>query len=121
LSLAAGSNEFHGSGFDSSVMKPTRGFALNKTFADYNQAAFRSANLGGRAGGFFFHPKQLFWHAELKTTTRMVNSSLAFPASLNYQSIWVPLDERLAGARVDWRITDQLSAFYRFTTTTTLA
>jgi len=30
---------------------------LNKDFADYTKPAFRSANLGGRAGGFFIKNK----------------------------------------------------------------
>jgi hypothetical protein len=111
----SGSNEFHGSGFgffrDESFSSDLR---LDKTSPTTTKPPFDRQILGGRAGGFFIKNK-LFWHAEFENNNQDGQQFTSVPSFTQFtKAFGVPLDERLAGARVDWKITDQLSAFYRF-------
>jgi hypothetical protein len=112
----SGSNEFHGAGFgffrDESYSSDLR---LNKTVPTTEKPPFDRQILGGRAGGFLIKNK-VFWHAEFENNNQdgqqFTDFATDFPSFT--QAFGVPLDERLAGFRLDWRITDKLSSFYRF-------
>jgi len=111
----SGSNEFHGAGFgffrDESFSADLR---LNKTSPTTQKPPFDRQILGGRAGGFLIRNK-VFWHAEFENNNQdgqQFSNVQNFPSFT--KAFGVPLDERLAGARLDWRITDKLSSFYRF-------
>jgi hypothetical protein len=111
----SGSNEFHGAGFgffrDESYSADLR---LNKKSPTTTKPPFDRQILGGRAGGFLIKNK-VFWHAEFENNNQdgqQFSNVQNFPAFT--KSFGVPLDERLAGARLDWRINDKLSSFYRF-------
>jgi hypothetical protein len=111
----SGSNEFHGAGFgffrDESFSADLR---LNKTSPTIEKPPFDRQILGGRAGGFLIKNK-VFWHAEFENNNQdgqQFSNVQNFPSFT--QAFGVPLDERLAGARIDWRINDRMSSFYRF-------
>src|SRR5690242_2048137 len=111
----SGGNEFHGAGFgffrDGRYAADLR---LDKTKPTTEKPAFDRQILGGRMGGYFIKNK-LFWHAEFENNNQdgqQFTSVKNFPQFT--QAFAVPLDERLAGARLDWKITDRLSSFYRF-------
>src|SRR5689334_8645839 len=111
----SGGNEFHGAGYgffrDGRYAADLR---LDKTKPTTEKPAFDRQILGGRMGGYFIKNK-LFWHAEFENNNQdgqQFTSVKNFPQFT--QAFAVPLDERLAGARLDWKISDRLSAFYRF-------
>src|SRR6185437_2132611 len=111
----SGGNEFHGAGFgffrDERYSADLR---LDKTKPTTAKPAFDRQILGGRAGGYFVKNK-FFWHAEFENNNQdgqQFTSVQRFPQFT--QAFAVPLDERLAGARIDWKISDRLSSFYRF-------
>jgi len=110
----SGSNEFHGAGFgffrDERYSSDLR---LDKTKPTSSKPAFDRQILGGRAGGYLVKNK-FFWHAEFENNNQ---DGQQFTSVTNFsqftQAFAVPLDERLAGARIDWKISDRLSSFYR--------
>src|ERR1044071_7483196 len=111
----SGSNEFHGAGFgffrDERYSADLR---LDKTKPTTKKPAFDRQILGGRAGGYLVKNK-FFWHAEFENNNQdgqQFTSVTNFPQFT--QAFAVPLDERLAGGRLDWKINDRLSSFYRF-------
>jgi hypothetical protein len=111
----SGSNEFHGAGFgffrDESYAADLR---LDKTKPTTSKPSFDRQILGGRAGGYLVKNK-FFWHAEFENNNQdgqQFTSVTNFPQFT--QAFAVPLDERLAGGRIDWKISDRLSSFYRF-------
>src|ERR1041385_6318822 len=111
----SGSNEFHGAGFgffrDGRYSADLR---LDKTKPTTEKPAFDRQILGGRMGGYLVKNK-FFWHVEFENNNQdgqQFTSVTNFPQFT--KAFAVPLDERLAGGRVDWKITDRLSSFYRF-------
>src|ERR1041385_413812 len=111
----SGSNEFHGSGFgffrDGRYAADLR---LDKTKPTTEKPAFDRQILGGRAGGYLVKNK-LFWHVEFENNNQDGQQFTAVPRFQQFtQAFAVPLDERLAGGRIDWKISDRLSSFYRF-------
>jgi hypothetical protein len=111
----SGSNEFHGAGFgffrDGRYAADLR---LDKTKPTTEKPAFDRQILGGRAGGYLVKNK-FFWHAEFENNNQdgqQFTSVTNFPQFT--KAFAVPLDERLTGGRVDWKISDRLSSFYRF-------
>jgi hypothetical protein len=111
----SGSNEFHGASFgffrDESYAADLR---LNKKSPTTVKPPFDRQILGGRAGGFLIRNKA-FWHVEFENNN---TDGQQFSDTPNFGSFTkafgVPLDERLAGGRLDWRFSDKLSSFYRF-------
>jgi hypothetical protein len=111
----SGSNELHGSGFgffrDEKFSSDLR---LNKTLPTTTKPPFDRQILGGRAGGFIIK-NRLFWHAEFENNNQDGQQFTDTPSFAGFTKAFaVPLDERLAGGRLDWKITDKLSSFYRF-------
>ncbi len=111
----SGGNEFHGAGFgffrDESYSADLR---LNKKSPTTEKPPFDRQILGGRAGGYIFKNK-LFWHAEFENNNQDGQQFSAVPNFTQFtQAFGVPLDERLAGARLDWKVSDRISSFYRF-------
>lgn len=111
----SGSNEFHGAGFgffrDESFSSDLR---LNKTSPTTVKPPFDRQILGGRAGGYIIKNK-FFWHAEFENNNQDGQQFTSVPSFTQFtQAFGVPLDERLAGARIDWKVNDRVSAFYRF-------
>src|SRR4029079_8177367 len=111
----SGGNEFHGAGFgffrDESYSADLR---LNKTSPTTTKPPFDRQILGGRAGGYLIKNK-LFWHTEFENNNQDGQQFTSVPNFSQFtKAFGVPLDERLAGARGDWKINDKLSAFYRF-------
>ncbi len=111
----SGSNEFHGAGFgffrDESFSSDLR---LNKTSPTTQKPPFDRQILGGRMGGYLVKNK-LFWHAEFENNNQDGQQFTAVQSFPQFTGAFaVPLDERLAGARLDWKISDRLSSFYRF-------
>ena len=111
----SGSNEFHGAGFgffrDESYAADLR---LDKTKPTTSKPSFDRQILGGRAGGYLVKNK-FFWHVEFENNNQdgqQFTSVTSFPQFT--QAFAVPLDERLTGGRIDWKINDRLSSFYRF-------
>jgi Carboxypeptidase regulatory-like domain/TonB dependent receptor len=111
----SGGNEFHGAGFgffrDESYSADLR---LDKTKPTTSKPSFDRQILGGRAGGYLVK-NRFFWHAEFENNNQdgqQFTSVTNFPQFT--QAFAVPLDERLTGGRLDWKISDRLSAFYRF-------
>jgi hypothetical protein len=111
----SGSNEFHGAGFgffrDESWSSDLR---LDKTKPTTKKPSFDRQILGGRAGGYIVKNK-FFWHAEFENNNQDGQQFTSVPSFPQFtQAFAVPLDERLVGGRVDWKINDRLSSFYRF-------
>jgi hypothetical protein len=111
----SGGNEFHGAGFgffrDESYSSDLR---LNKTSPTTQKPPFDRQILGGRMGGYLIKNK-FFWHAEFENNNQDGQQFTSVPNFNQFtKAFGVPLDERLAGARADWKINDRLSAFYRF-------
>jgi hypothetical protein len=111
----SGGNEFHGAGFgffrDESYASDLR---LNKTTPTTEKPPFDRQILGGRAGGYIVKDK-FFWHAEFENNNQDGQQFTSVPSFTQFTDAFgVPLDERLGGARLDWKINDRLSSFYRF-------
>ncbi|HKY29993.1 MAG TPA: TonB-dependent receptor, partial [Pyrinomonadaceae bacterium] len=111
----SGSNEFHGAGFgffrDERYSADLR---LNKTSPTTAKPPFDRQILGGRAGGYVVKNK-LFWHAEFENNNQDGQQFTAVPNFTQFtQAFAVPLDERLTGGRLDWKVNDRISTFYRF-------
>ncbi|HKE59509.1 MAG TPA: TonB-dependent receptor, partial [Pyrinomonadaceae bacterium] len=111
----SGSNEFHGAGFgffrDESFSSDLR---LNKTSPTTQKPPFDRQILGGRMGGYLVKNK-FFWHVEFENNNQDGQQFSSVPNFTQFTGAFgVPLDERLAGARVDWKISDRMSSFYRF-------
>jgi hypothetical protein len=111
----SGSNEFHGAGFgffrDERYSADLR---LNKKVPTTEKPPFDRQILGGRMGGFLIKNK-VFWHAEFENNNQDGQQFSDVPSFPSFtQAFGVPLDERLAGLRLDWRVTDKLTSFYRF-------
>jgi len=111
----SGSNEFHGAGFGFFRDKRwSSDLRLDKTKPTTEKPSFDRQILGGRAGGYIVKNK-LFWHAEFENNNQDGQQFTSVPSFPQFTAAFaVPLDERLAGARIDWKINDRLSAFYRF-------
>jgi hypothetical protein len=111
----SGGNEYHGSGFgffrDERFSSDLR---LDKTKPTTEKPPFDRQILGGRIGGFLIKDK-LFWHGEFENNNQDGQQFTSVPLFPQFtQAFGVPLDERLAGGRLDWKITNALSSFYRF-------
>jgi hypothetical protein len=111
----SGSNEFHGAGFgffrDGRFSSDLR---LDKTKPTTDKPPFDRQILGGRAGGYLVKNK-FFWHVEFENNNQDGQQFTAVPNFQQFTKAFsVPLDERLAGGRVDWKVNDRISAFYRF-------
>ncbi len=111
----SGSNEIHGAGFgffrDESFAADLR---LNKTKPTTEKPSFDRQIFGGRSGGFFIKDK-LFWHVEYEQNNQDGQQFTDTPNFPQFTKAFaVPLDERLGGARLDWNITQNLKAFYRY-------
>ncbi|HKY28909.1 MAG TPA: TonB-dependent receptor, partial [Pyrinomonadaceae bacterium] len=111
----SGSNEFHGAGFgffrDERYSADLR---LNKTSPTTAKPPFDRQILGGRAGGYVLK-NELFWHAEFENNNQDGQQFTAVPNFTQFtQAFAVPLDERLTGGRLDWKVNDRISTFYRF-------
>jgi hypothetical protein len=111
----SGSNEFHGAGFgffrDERWSSDLR---LDKTKPTSEKPSFDRQILGGRAGGYIVKNK-FFWHAEFENNNQDGQQFTSVPSFPQFTAAFaVPLDERLVGGRLDWKINDRLSAFYRF-------
>ena len=111
----SGGNEFHGAGFgffrDESYSADLR---LNKTSPTTQKPPFDRQILGGRAGGYIIKNK-LFWHTEFENNNQDGQQFTSVPNFTQFtKAFGVPLDERLAGARVDWKVNDKIGVFYRF-------
>src|SRR3989449_2116714 len=110
-----GTNNLHGSGFgffrDAGYAADQR---LNKTVPTTEKPPFSRRNFGGRLGGPIFKDR-LFWHLDYEgnrqDAQRFVNTPNFPQFTANFG---VPLTENIGSARLDWRVTDKLSAFYRF-------
>jgi hypothetical protein len=111
----SGSNEFHGAGFGFfRDQRWSSDLRLDKTKPTTEKPSFDRQILGGRAGGYIVKNK-FFWHAEFENNNQDGQQFTSVPSFPQFTAAFaVPLDERLAGARVDWKINDRLSAFYRF-------
>ena len=111
----SGSNEYHGAAFgffrDERFSSDLR---LNKTVPTTEKPPFDRQILGGRIGGFIIKDR-LFWHGEFENNNQDGQQFTNVPEFPSYTGAFgVPLDERLAGGRVDLKVTDALSSFYRF-------
>src|ERR1051325_8008220 len=111
----SGSNEFHGAGFgffrDGRFSSDLR---LDKTKPTTDKPPFDRQILGGRAGGHLVKNK-FSWHVEFENDNHDGQQFTAVPNFQQFTKAFsVPLDERLAGGRVDWKVNDRISAFYRF-------
>ena len=111
----SGSNEFHGSGFgffrSQSYASDLR---LDKTKPTTAKPPFNRKILGGSAGGFLIRNK-VFWHVEFEHNGQKGQQFTSIPSFPTFTGAFsVPLNERLAGGRADWKISDRMSAFYRF-------
>jgi len=111
----SGSNEFHGAGFGFfRDQRWSSDLRLDKTKPTTEKPSFDRQILGGRAGGYIVKNK-FFWHAEFENNNQDGQQFTSVPSFNQFTAAFaVPLDERLAGARLDWKINDRLSAFYRF-------
>ena len=111
----SGSNEFHGAGFGFfRDQRWSSDLRLDKTKPTTEKPSFDRQILGGRAGGYIVKNK-FFWHAEFENNNQDGQQFTSVPSFPQFTAAFaVPLDERLAGARIDWKINDRLSAFYRF-------
>jgi hypothetical protein len=111
----SGSNEFHGSGFG--FFRDERWAAdlrLNKTKPTTQKPSFNRKILGGSAGGFLIKDR-VFWHAEFERNKQQGQQFTDTPAFPSFtRAFAVPLHERMGGGRLDWKITNRLSSFYRF-------
>lgn len=111
----SGSNEFHGSGFgffrDEKFAADLR---LDKTKPTTQKPAFNRKILGGSGGGYFIK-NRLFWHLEFEHNGQKGQQFTSVPNFPSFTGAFsVPLHERLFGGRVDWKISDKMSSFYRF-------
>jgi hypothetical protein len=111
----SGSNEFHGAGFgffrDGRYAADLR---LNKTTPTTDKPPFDRQIFGGRAGGYIMKNK-LFWHAEIENNNQDGQQFTSIPNFPQFTKAFaVPLDERMAGGRLDWKASDRISVFYRF-------
>ncbi|MCL4523747.1 MAG: carboxypeptidase regulatory-like domain-containing protein, partial [Acidobacteria bacterium] len=111
----SGGNAIHGSAFgffrDAKFAADQR---LNKTSPTTAKPPFDRQNWGGRSGGWFVKDR-LFWHVEYEQTSQDAARFTNIPEFPQFTGAFaVPLDETIAGARLDWKMTDQLSGFYRF-------
>jgi hypothetical protein len=111
----SGGNEFHGAGFgffrDESYSSDLR---LNKTSPTTTKPPFDRQILGGRAGGYLVKNK-FFWHVEFENNNQDGQQFSSVPNFSQFtKAFGVPLDERLTGGRLDWKINDRISSFYRF-------
>ncbi|MBI1762294.1 MAG: TonB-dependent receptor [Acidobacteria bacterium] len=111
----SGSNQFHGAGFgffrDAGYASDLR---LDKTSPTTEKPAYERQNFGGRMGGFLIKDK-LFWHAEVERNRQngqQFTSVTPFPQFTG--NFPVPLRETVGGARLDYHVTSNLKAFYRF-------
>jgi hypothetical protein len=111
----SGSNEFHGSGFgffrDEAWAADLR---LDKTKPTTAKPSFSRKTLGASGGGYLIKNK-IFWHAEFEhqgQQSQQFTSVTSFPTFTG--AFGVPLHERLFGGRVDWKMTNNLSSFYRY-------
>jgi hypothetical protein len=111
----SGGNEFHGAGFgffrDGRYAADLR---LNKTTPTTEKPPFDRQILGGRAGGYLVKNK-FFWHAEFENNNQDGQQFTSVPSFPQFTKAFsVPLDERLTGGRIDWKVNDRISSFYRF-------
>ena len=111
----SGSNEFHGAGFgffrDGRYAADLR---LNKTTPTTAKPPFDRQILGGRAGGYLVKNK-FFWHVEFENNNQDGQQFTSVPSFPQFTKAFaVPLDERLTGGRIDWKVNDRISSFYRF-------
>ena len=111
----SGSNEFHGGGFGFfRNEKLGADLRLDKTSPTATKPPFDREQFGGRVGGPIIKNK-MFWHLEIERNNQDGQQFTQTPNFPQFtKSFPVPLDEDLGGARVDWRVTDRLHAFYRF-------
>jgi hypothetical protein len=111
----SGGNAFHGSGFgffrDESFSADIR---TEKGSPSPKKPPFDRQQGGGGAGGYFIKDKW-FWHAEYEQNNQDGQQFTAIPAFPQFNGAFgVPLDERLGGARTDFNVTQNLTAFYRY-------
>jgi Carboxypeptidase regulatory-like domain len=110
----SGSNSIHGSGFGFfRNEKLAADLRLNKLLPTPEKPKFDREIFGGRAGGFFIKNKW-FWHAEYEQNNQDGQQFTDVPNFPQFtQAFAVPLDERLAGVRTDFSLTDNVKLFYR--------
>ncbi len=111
----SGSNQFHGSGFglfrDAAYAADLR---LDKTTPTTEKPPYERQLFGGRMGGYLIKDK-LFWHAEVERNRQNGQQFTAVAAFPQFTGNFaVPLRETIGGGRVDYRLTQNLKAFYRF-------
>jgi Carboxypeptidase regulatory-like domain/TonB dependent receptor len=111
----SGSNEFHGGGFgffrDKSYAADLR---LDKTKPTTAKPDFNRKIFGGGGGGYLIKNK-VFWHVEFERNQQKGQQFTSIPNFPAFTGAFaVPLHERMGGGRVDWKISDRLSSFYRF-------
>jgi len=111
----SGTNQLHGSGaffFRNQALGADQ--RLNKTVPSTTKPSFDREIVATRVGGPLIKDK-LFWHAEFEYNNQDGQRFTNIPEFPQFTgSFAVPLDERLAGIRADWKVNDSWSAFYRF-------
>jgi len=111
----SGSNAFHGSGFflfrDSAIAADPR---VDKGDPITAKPPFRRKIMGGRAGGPFIKDKW-FWHVEYERNQQARQTITSTPYFPQYSGAHpTPFNERMAGARTDFNVTNNVKVFYRF-------
>jgi Carboxypeptidase regulatory-like domain/TonB dependent receptor len=111
----SGSNEFHGGGFGFFRGQDyAADLRLDKTKPTTAKPSFSRKILGVGGGGYLIKNK-LFWHVEFEHNNQKGQQFTSIPSFPQFTGAFaVPLHERMAGGRADWKISDRLSAFYRF-------
>ncbi len=116
----SGSNAIHGSGFflfrDSAIAADQRvdkTDPLNPTQLS-PKPPFRRKLMGGRVGGPFIKDKW-FWHVEYERNQQARSTITTTPLFPQFNGAHpVPFNERMAGARTDFNLSNNIKLFYRF-------
>lgn len=119
----SGSNDFHGSGFifyrDEEVAAlPTTRTGDAQTIRNLEGAEFDREQGGFEFGGPFIKDR-LFFFLNYEKLNQDGTTFTSVPNFANFNSaVTTPFNDNMGTGRLDWNITDQARAFFRFTTET---
>src|SRR5262245_13010676 len=108
----SGTNSLHGAGFgffrDEKFASDLR---LNKSSPTAEKPKYDRQIFGGRAGSYFIKDKW-FWHVEYEQNNQDGQQFTSVGVFPKYTNVFaVPLDERLAGVRTDFALTQNTKLF----------
>jgi hypothetical protein len=111
----SGGNTIHGAGFgyfrDSRFAADTR---LDKSLPTTAKPPYDRQLIGGHLGGPIIR-NRLFWEVEYERNNQDGQQFTSVPLFPQFTGNFaVPLDEDLFGARLDWNVRSNVTAFYRF-------